>query len=150
VDYGNGKQVVLLVDDDDEVRSILRHGLERAGFRVVAAFDERDAVERAVHDRPGLILLEMGRVGGGGLRADLILVNLVRWTAEEVLAVGRRVREHAPYDGLTPLVVMPEKYGKEVEGTSVRVGDSDWVVYLGEEPGQLQDLLARLLGRGRE
>lgn len=57
---------------------------------------------------------------------------------------GRRIREHAKYDGHTPLVVMAEKFGAEVEGTEVNVGGNDWILYLGEEPDQLKRLLARL------
>ena len=50
----------------------------------------------------------------------------------------------AKHDGHTPLVVMPEKYDKVLEDTEVNVGGDDWVFYLGEEPGRLRDLLARL------
>ena len=42
-------------------------------------------------------------------------------------------------------VVMPEKYGKDVEGTEVNVEGNDWIFYLGEEPGQLRNLLSCLL-----
>lgn len=94
------------------------------------ALDEEDALDR---------------VEGGGVPADLVLVNLVGRSADEVLAAGRRVRERARYNGHTPLVAMPEKYGKEVEGTEVNVGRNDWIFYLGEEPGQLRNFLARLL-----
>ena len=73
-----------------------------------------------------------------------MLVNLVGKSAEEVLDVGRRVRQHAGYDGHIPLVVMPEKYAGELEDTEVNVGGPDWVFYLGEEPDRLRNLLARL------
>jgi hypothetical protein len=96
---------------------------------VIVAVDEEDA---------------LARVGGGRAPADLVLVNLIGRTAEEVLGVGRRVREHAEYDGHTPLVVMPEKYDRELDDTEVNVVDSDWVFYLGEEPDRLRNLLARL------
>lgn len=97
---------------------------------MVVAVDEEDALDR---------------VGGGGVDADLVLVNLIGKTAEEVLDLGRRVREHAEYDGHTPLVVMREKYGKDVEGKNVKAGGNDWVLYLGEKPDQLRKLLARLM-----
>jgi hypothetical protein len=74
-----------------------------------------------------------------------VLVNLVRKPVDELLRVGRKVREHAKYDGNTPLVVMPEKYSKEVEGTDVNIEGNDWVHYLGEDLDQLQNLLARLI-----
>ena len=74
-----------------------------------------------------------------------MLVNLVGKSAEEVLSVGRRVREYAKHNGHTLLVVMPEKYDKEVEGTEVNPEGDDWIFYLGEEPDQLKNFLARLL-----
>jgi hypothetical protein len=39
---------------------------------------------------------------------------------------------------------MAEKYNKDVEGTDVNVEGNDWIHYLGEEPKQLQNLLACL------
>jgi DNA-binding response OmpR family regulator len=120
---------IFLIEEDEETRRPLVSNLRGYGYRVVVAVDEEDALER---------------VGGGGIDADLVLVNLVGKTADEVLGVGRRVRKHARYDGHTPLVVMPEKYDEELEDTEVNVGGSEWVFYLGEEPYRLRDLLARL------
>ena len=124
------QRTIFVVEEDDETRKPLVANLRGVGYRVVTALDEQDA---------------LGRVGGGGVQADLVLVNLVGKGAAEVLAAGRRVRRRAEYDGRTPLVVMPEKYGKDVEGTEVNVEGNDWVFYLGEEPDQLRNLLARLL-----
>jgi hypothetical protein len=85
----------------------------------------------------------MERVGDGLAHADLLLVNLVGKTTDEVLQIGRRIREFAKYDGHTPLVIIAEKYGVDVEGTDVNVTGNDWITYL-EEPGQLRNLLQRL------
>jgi DNA-binding response OmpR family regulator len=125
---------IFLIEEDDETRPLLKQNLQRGGYHVIVALDEEDALER---------------VGGTGVHADLVLVNLVDKSVEEALAVGRRVREHANYNGHTPLVIMPDKYGKDVEGTDVNVGGNDWIMYLGEEPGQLRNLLARLTSRNR-
>jgi PleD family two-component response regulator len=124
-----GKQpTIFLVEEDDETRRPLVSNLWAQGYRVVVAVDEEDALERA-----------------GGVDADLVLVNLVGKPAQDALRVGRRVREHAEYDGHTPLVVMPERYDREVQGTDVNVDGNDWILYLGEEPDQLRDLLDWLL-----
>jgi DNA-binding response OmpR family regulator len=123
---------IFLIEEDDETRRPLVRNLRSYGYHVIVAVDEEEALERA---------------DGGGVAADLLLVNLVLKTAEQSLGVGRRVREHVEGDGHTPLVVMPEKYGKDVEGTNVNAGGNDWVLYLGEEPGQLEGLLASLLKR---
>ena len=123
-----GKQAtIFLVENDDETRRPLVSNLRGYGYRVVVAIDEEDAVEMV-----------------GGVAADLLLVNIVGKTADEVLKVGRRVRQHCKYNGRTSLVVMPERYAKELEDTEVNVGDGEWVFYLGEEPDRLRDLLARL------
>jgi DNA-binding response OmpR family regulator len=126
----SGTPTILLIEEDDETRRPLVHNLRGAGYRVIIALDVDDALER---------------VGGGGVPAGMVPVNLVGKAAAELLEAGRRVREHANYDGHTPLVVMREKYGKDVEGTEANVGGNDWVFYRGEEPGQLRNLLARLL-----
>ena len=128
---GEVKQpTIFLIEEDEETRRPLVNNLRSYGYRVIVAVDGEDALER---------------VGGGHVRADLVLVNLIGKSAEEVLSLGRRVREHVKYDGHTPLVVMPEKYGKDVEGKNVKAGGNDWVLYLGEKPDQLRKLLARLL-----
>jgi CheY-like chemotaxis protein len=129
----DNRPTIFLIEEDDETRRPLVSNLRGYGYHVIVAVDEEDALER---------------LSGGGVAADLVLVNLVLTNAEQALRTGRRVREHAQYDGHTPLVVMPEKYGKDVEGTNVNVGGNDWVLYLGEELGQLRDLLANLLKRG--
>jgi DNA-binding response OmpR family regulator len=126
----NGREkrpTIFLIEEDDETRRPLVSNLRGYGYRVVVAVDVEEALEMV-----------------GDVKADLLLVNLVGKTAEEVLAVGRRVRQHSAYNGRTSLVVMPERYAKELEDTEVNVGGSEWVFYLGEEPNRLRDLLARL------
>jgi DNA-binding response OmpR family regulator len=120
---------IFLLEEDDETRVPLVCNLLRYGYRVITALDEEDALRR---------------VEGSHLPADLVLVDLVGKSLDEALNVGRRVRTHAKYDGHTPLVVIAEKFGKDVEGTDVNVSGNDWIAYL-EDPDQLKNLLARLI-----
>ncbi|MCA1564897.1 MAG: hypothetical protein LC803_04560 [Acidobacteria bacterium] len=120
---------IFLIEEDDDTRHVLKQNLTRHGYRVLVALDEEDALDR---------------LGRGGLPADIVLIDLVGKPVDEVLGIGRRIRERARYDSGTPLVVMAEKYGADVEGTDVNVGGNDWITYL-EEPGQLKNLLARLV-----
>src|SRR3954466_9875182 len=92
---------IFLIEEDDQTRQVLVRNLRGEGYRVIVAIDEDDA---------------LGRIEGGQAPVDLVLINLVRKSADECLRVGRRVREHMNHNGHTPLVVMPEKYGKDVEG----------------------------------
>jgi DNA-binding response OmpR family regulator len=123
------QRTIFLVEEDDDTRPILKHNLQTDGYHVLLALDEADALER---------------VSGNGVNADLVLINLIGKSPEDVLDVGRRIREHAKYDGHTPLVVMAEKYGADLEGTDANVRDNDWITYL-EDHDQLKNLLARLL-----
>jgi CheY-like chemotaxis protein len=120
---------ILLIEEDDDTRPILRESLIRYGYLVLLALDAEDAISR---------------VDGGQVNADLVLINLVGKSVEDTLQTGRRIRVHAKFNGQTPLVVMAEKYGKDVEGTDVNVGGNDWIFYLGEDLDQLQNLLRRL------
>ena len=122
---------LLLVEEDDDTRRVLRRNLSRYGYLVRIALDEEDALER---------------FNEGGFVADVMLVDLVGKSTDESLAVGRRIRRHARYDGRTPLVVMAEKYDADLEGTNVNVSENDWITYL-EEHHQLKNLLARLVNR---
>jgi DNA-binding response OmpR family regulator len=123
------KATIFLIEEDDDTRPILRSNLKRYGYRVLLALDEEDALERS---------------SGGGARADLILVNLIGKTPEESMEVAKRIRHRGEYADTTPLVVLAEKFGKELEGTDARVGDNEWITYL-EDGKQLEALLARLL-----
>jgi DNA-binding response OmpR family regulator len=125
------RPTIFLVEEDDDTRPLIRQNLTRLGYRVLIAIDVEDAMER---------------VSGGHVDADLILVNLVGRTIDEALELGQRICKHANFDGATPLVIMAEKYGSDVEGTDVNVGGNDWISYL-EDPDQLPNLLARLLPR---
>ena len=120
---------IFLVEEDDDTRPLMKRNLTHEGFRVLLALDEEDARSRG---------------SDGGIRADLILVNLIGLQPDEALHAGRRIREHARLGGQTPLVIMAEKYGKDLEGTDVNVGGNDWITYL-EDGYQLTNLLHRLI-----
>ncbi len=124
---GDGTRTILLVDDDDEVRSALRHGLERGGFHVVAATDEQDGAERAAHAPPDLILMELGRV-----------------PPVVALAAGRRVRSASGSREDVPVVAYANNPGEVArEGEAVEVRPGEYVV-LPEDSEQLIGWLRRL------
>lgn len=119
---------ILLIEEDDDARPIMRHNLRRAGFAVLVAVDERSALDW---------------LAAGRARADLVLVNLVGKTTDEAFAAARRVKRSGTLDGSTPVVVIAEKYGDGLEGTDVPAGDGEWVTYM-EDSTQLHELLSRL------
>ncbi|HEX8335977.1 MAG TPA: hypothetical protein VF621_04565 [Pyrinomonadaceae bacterium] len=122
---------ILLIEEDDDARPIIRHNLRRVGFDVLVAVDEASALDW---------------LKAGGVCADLILVNLVGKTTDEAMAAGRRVKQHNALDGSTPVVVIAEKYGNGLEGTDVAAGEGEWVTYM-EDSTQLHQLLTRLTNK---
>ncbi|MBA3714057.1 MAG: hypothetical protein H0W76_16635 [Pyrinomonadaceae bacterium] len=122
-------QTIFLVEEDDDTRPVLKRSLQTFGYRVMVALDEEDAIER---------------VGGGGVHANLILINCVRKTLEEAVNIGRHIRDHASSDGHTPLIVIAEKYGEDLAGTDEKVGENDWFTYP-EDADQLRNLISRLI-----
>lgn len=130
---GKARPTIFLVEEDDDARPSLTANLRSQGYRVLVAAGLEDAHEWVSGESP--------------INADLVLINLVRKTPEESVRLGRELREHAKYDGHTPLVVMPEKVPRELEGTDVNMGGNDWVCYYDEDTPQLRTLLARLLNK---
>jgi CheY-like chemotaxis protein len=59
--YGTARSAgpVLLVEDDEAARSLLRRALEREGWEVAEAPNGRVALERVEERRPGLVLLDL-------------------------------------------------------------------------------------------
>jgi DNA-binding response OmpR family regulator len=120
--------IILMVEPDDDVRPLLRTNLHRQGYRVIVTLDEEDAIARA---------------RGDGDRPDLILINQYWLPLDKVINIGRRIRQDAELPNHTPIVIIAERYGEDMEGKDVKVGESDYVTYL-EDGEQLMNLLRRL------
>jgi CheY-like chemotaxis protein len=54
-----GPHVVLVVDDDKDIRDLLSDALEAEGYEAVSARHGAEALERLRHLRPDLILLDL-------------------------------------------------------------------------------------------
>ena len=124
----NTAPTILMVEPDDDVRPLLRTNLHRQGYRVIMTLDEEDAIARA---------------RGNSDRPDLILINQYRLALDKVIHRGRRIRQDAGLPSDTPIVIMAERYGEDMEGKDVKVGESEYVTYL-EDGEQLMNLLHRL------
>jgi DNA-binding response OmpR family regulator len=119
---------ILLIELDDDTRPPLKQNLYNWGYHVLVALEEEDAIAMA---------------RGGRDRPNLILLNQVKLPIEEFINMGRRIREGAELLSSTPIVVMAERYGEDMEGKNIKVGESEYVTYL-EDGEQLMNLLYRL------
>jgi phosphate regulon transcriptional regulator PhoB len=59
--------LVMVVEDEKEIRELLRYNLERAGFRVAAFADGEEALERLFASRPDAVVLDLMLPGRSGL-----------------------------------------------------------------------------------
>jgi CheY-like chemotaxis protein len=119
---------ILLVEEDDEVRPLLSQNLRNQGYHVVVALNEADAIERTK---------------GGSFCPDLILLNQVGRSIQEYAVMGQRICKSAGIGSHTPIIVMAEQYGTDMEGKDVQVDETEYVTYL-EDGQQLINLLHRL------
>lgn len=53
------QQTIMVVEDTDDIRLLIKMVLEMKGYRVVEAANGKEAIERAVEDQPHLILMDL-------------------------------------------------------------------------------------------
>ncbi len=59
--------LVMVIEDEKEIRDLVRYNLERAGFRVAAAADGEEGLERIFGSRPDAVVLDLMLPGRTGL-----------------------------------------------------------------------------------
>src|SRR5213592_2167855 len=74
---------VLVVDDEPQIRTLLKATLTRAGYAVVEASNGREALNAKSIDKPDLVLLDLGLPDRDGLE----LVTLLRGEPRSALIV---------------------------------------------------------------
>ncbi|MBV9282246.1 MAG: response regulator [Chloroflexi bacterium] len=102
--------VVLVVEDDDTLREVIKWALEDEGARVAVAADGQQALEWVATHRPALIVLDVGLpiVGGDGVAAGvraihgdtvpILVVTADGRAAEKARKVGAFAYLHKPFD----------------------------------------------------
>jgi CheY-like chemotaxis protein len=127
MEQGEAAPTVLVVEDFEDNRFMMRRLLEMSGYRVVEAVNGEQAVETAVSERPDLILM------------DLSLPKL------DGLAATRRIRKHDEL-ARTPIVAVSAHDTTDFHADALAAGCNEYVT----KPidfDQLESLLKRLLGK---
>ncbi|MBI4956383.1 MAG: response regulator [Myxococcales bacterium] len=112
---------VLVVDDDPEVRELLRQHLALAGFRVALAEDGAAGLERARGERPDLVLLD---------------VQMPVMDGFETLA---RLRGHAELRDV-PVLLLTSLASRHLKVRGLEAGAEDYLT----KPFDRAELLARV------
>jgi two-component system, OmpR family, alkaline phosphatase synthesis response regulator PhoP len=115
------KESILVVEDEDDIRELLRYNLAKEGYRVTGAASGEEALEAIRVSRPDLILL------------DLMLPGL------DGLEVCRSLKQD-PHTRNLPIVMLTAK-GEEADIVAgLELGADDYIA----KPFSVRVLLARL------
>lgn len=109
---------VLIVEDDDDVRLMVRAAIERAGMEAVEARDGREGLRRFYETEPGVVVL------------DIRMPELDGWQVLE------RIRELSD----TPILVLSANDGELDKVRGLREGADDYLT----KPFGRQELIARI------
>jgi two-component system KDP operon response regulator KdpE len=88
---------VLVIDDEDQIRRLLRGALTTAGYRVREAGDGLSGLSEVAHQRPDAIILDLGLPDLSGLE---ILRRLREWSQVPVLILSVRGQEKEKIEAL--------------------------------------------------
>ena len=79
---------VLLVEDTEDNRFMMRRLLEMTGYRVVEAMNGEEAVRLAETELPGVILMDLSLPVIDGLAATRLIRNLPKCNKTPIIAVS--------------------------------------------------------------
>jgi CheY-like chemotaxis protein len=113
---------ILVIDDDPDIRDLLKNTLESVGHRVTVASDGRKGVEQYRAKRVDLVITDLFMPNQEGLetikqlRADFAEIRIIaisgKPTGGTMLAVAKRLGA----DAILPKPFTPEELLKTVEG----------------------------------
>lgn len=107
----NGPRTILVVDDFDDTRLLLRTWLERRGFRVVEAENGLQAINQAKTESPDLIIMDMQMPQLDGLSATRRIRDVEGLNSVPIVAVSAygadQFREQALAAGCNEYVSTP-------------------------------------------
>jgi len=115
---GKHPDVALIVDDEVQMRRLLRLNLEASGYKTIEAANGRDALAQAAMHRPDVVILDLGLPDLDGLA---VLQRLREWTQ-------------------VPVVVLSVREGDNDKVAALDAGADDYVT----KPFSTPELLARL------
>ena len=59
--------LIMVIEDEKEIRDLVRYNLERAGFRVATAADGEEGLQQLFSSRPDAVVLDLMLPGRNGL-----------------------------------------------------------------------------------
>ena len=105
------KKTVIIVDDNEDVRDVLRTQVQMLGYRVLEAADGQEAVELVRSEIPNLILMDLSMPRMDGFEATRRIRQNTPKSAVVIIAVtalgGLRVKQRALAAGCDDFALKP-------------------------------------------
>jgi two-component system alkaline phosphatase synthesis response regulator PhoP len=121
------KEMILIVEDEDDIRELLHYHLTREGYRVIAVATGEEAIRVLPREKPDLIVLDLMLPGIDGFE------------------VCRQVRRGM--NGFDPVIIMLTARGEEIDVvTGLEIGADDYIT----KPFSPKVLIARIRARLRQ
>jgi two-component system, OmpR family, KDP operon response regulator KdpE len=114
----SNKNIILVIDDEIQIRKVLCITLEASDFKVVEAGNAKDGIVHAATDRPQLIILDLGLPDRDGLSV---------------------IREIRTWSNI-PIIVLSVRNAEEDIVTALDSGADDYLT----KPFNTSELLARI------
>ena len=81
------RKTILVIDDEPQIRRVVKHALADDGTRVLEAASARAGLDLAAAERPDLIVLDLGLPDGSG---EDVCRELRGWTKAPILVLSAR------------------------------------------------------------
>ncbi len=128
--HGEGPAYVLLVEDDEDLASVLSASFQNAAVHIDHAASRQQAIRQCITRPPDLLILDLTLPDGDGF-------SLVEWLRQQ------------PTLRALPLVVYSGREISEIEMAKLRLGPTEFLTKAKVQPQEVEDLVLSMVHRIR-
>jgi CheY-like chemotaxis protein/nitrogen-specific signal transduction histidine kinase len=128
--HGDGPAYVLLVEDDEDLASVLVASFQDAAVHIDRAATRQEAIRQCINRRPDLLILDLTLPDGDGF-------SFVEW-----------LRQQPPLRTL-PLVVYSGREVSDAEMARLRLGPTEFLTKAKVQPHEVEELVLAMVQRIR-
>jgi signal transduction histidine kinase/CheY-like chemotaxis protein len=128
--HGDGPAYVLLVEDDDDLASVLTASFQNAAVHIDLATSRQQAIRQCITRPPDLLILDLTLPDGDGF-------SLVEWLRQQ------------PSLRTLPLVVYSGREISETEMAQLRLGPTEFLTKAKVQPQEVEELVLSMVHRIR-
>ncbi len=128
--HGEGPAYILLVEDDDDLASVLIASFQDAPVHIDHASTRQEAIRQCINRRPDLLILDLTLPDGDGF-------SFVEWLRQQ------------PTLRTLPMVVYSGREISDAEMTKLRLGPTEFLTKAKVQPQEVEELVLSMVQRIR-